>query len=121
MKRRSISIKTRVEIQNIFRKGKLIRMDGFSVFYERTSLAISRLLVTFPKIFKGAVKRNRVRRLFRECFRNQSHFFKGDSVDFIFLISPQKSDVSHAEVETIMKDLVLDVAEREMWGRTKEF
>ncbi|WKC57995.1 ribonuclease P protein component [Borrelia sp. P9F1] len=121
MKRRSISIKTRVEIQNIFRKGKLIRMNGFSVFYERTSLAISRILVTFPRVFKGAVRRNRVRRLFRECFRAQLHLFKGSSVDFIFLISPQKSDVNYAEVEVMMRTLVLDIAEREMWGRTKEF
>ena len=64
-------------------------MDGFSIFYKHTSLAISRILVTFPRVFKGAVNRNRVRRIFKECFRNQSYLFKDNNIDFIFLISPK--------------------------------
>ncbi|QMU99217.1 ribonuclease P protein component [Borrelia sp. A-FGy1] len=114
MKKRSISIKTKVEIQDLFKKGKLIRMDGFSVFYKYTRLAISRILVTFPRSFKGAVNRNRVRRIFKECFRNQLYLFKNSSVDFIFLIFPKKSNVNYHELEMMMKSLFLKVDKREM-------
>ncbi|UER67615.1 ribonuclease P protein component [Borrelia sp. BU AG58] len=121
MKRRNTSIRTRAEIQSIFRKGKLIRMGGLSVFYERAGLGVSRVLVTFPRVFKGAVRRNRVRRLFRECFRRQSHLFRGGGLDFIFLIFPQKAGVDYCEVETLMMTLFSDIDKREVWGRTKEF
>ncbi|AWG42813.1 ribonuclease P protein component [Candidatus Borreliella tachyglossi] len=114
MKRRSISIKSKLEIQELFKKGKLIRMDGCNVFYEFTSLAVSRILVTFPRIFKGAVKRNRVRRIFKECFRRQFDLFKDSSLDFAFVVSPKKSNINYCEVETLINNLALDIMKRKV-------
>ncbi|QFP41904.1 ribonuclease P protein component [Borrelia miyamotoi] len=114
MKKRSINIKSKVEIQELFKKGGFIRLEGINVFYEFTSLTISRILVTFPKIFKGAVKRNRVRRVFRECFRRRFDLLKGKYVDFIFVVYPQMADVSYCEVETMLRNVDLDIIKRKV-------
>ncbi|AHH03428.1 Ribonuclease P protein component [Borrelia nietonii YOR] len=114
MKERNISIKSKVEIQDLFKKGRFIRIEGVNVFYEFTSLAISRVLVTFPRIFKSAVKRNRVRRIFKECFRKQFALLKDKYVDFIFVVYPQKADVSYYEVETMLRNIIVYIMKRNM-------
>ncbi|AHH10615.1 ribonuclease P protein component [Borrelia coriaceae] len=114
MRKRNISIKSKREIQELFKKGKFIRLEGINIFYKFTSLAISRMIVTFPKIFKGAVKRNRVRRIFKECFRKQFSLLKGMYVDLIFVVYPQKVDVNYCEVEMILDNVSAYVMKRKV-------
>ena len=115
MKKRSINIKSKIEIQELFRKGSLIRLEGINVFYEVTNLAISRILVTFPRIFKGAVKRNRVRRVLKECFRRQYALLRsGWCIDFIFVVYPQKANVSYCEFETVLRNVDLAIIKRKV-------
>ncbi|AAX17769.1 ribonuclease P protein component [Borrelia turicatae] len=114
MKKRNISIKSKVEIQELFKKGRFIRIEGINIFYEFTSLSISRMIVTFPKVFKGAVKRNRVRRIFKECFRKQLALLKNRYVDFIFVVYPQRVDVNYCEVDTMLKNIIVHVMKRKV-------
>ncbi|AHH08416.1 ribonuclease P protein component [Borrelia anserina] len=114
MKKRNIKIKSKVEIQELFKKGRLIRIEGINVFYKFTGLSLSRILVTFPRIFKGAVKRNRVRRIFKECFRKQLALFKDRYFDCIFVIYPQKANVNYYEVKGILKSISVYIMERKM-------
>ncbi|BCR21866.1 ribonuclease P protein component [Borrelia sp. HM] len=114
MKKRSINIKSKIEIQELFKKGRLIRLEGINVFYEVTNLAISRILVTFPRIFKGAVKRNRVRRVLKECFRRQYALLKSGCIDFIFVVYPQRTNISYCEFKTVLKNIDLDIIKRKV-------
>ena len=54
-------------------------------------------LVTSAKV-GGAVQRNRVRRLLRECFRLHQHEF-GDALDLVLVARPSIVGKSFAEVE----------------------
>ncbi|AJA90254.1 ribonuclease P [Borreliella chilensis] len=111
MRKRNISLKSKIEIQEIFKEGILIRFSNLNlkVFCKSSHLINSRLLVTFSKGFKGAVKRNRVRRLFKEAFKRIFEFLEGRAVDIIFVVSYNKLDLTYFRVETLMKSLALIV------------
>ncbi|AHH06504.1 Ribonuclease P protein component [Borrelia crocidurae DOU] len=114
MKKRNINIKSRLEIQELFKKGQFVKIEGINIFYRFTSLAISRILITFPKVFKGAVKRNRVRRVFKECFREYFTLLKDGCADFIFVVYPQKANINYHEVKTILKNMIVYVIKRKV-------
>ncbi|WPM05882.1 ribonuclease P protein component [Borreliella sinica] len=111
MKKRNISLKSRIEIQKIFKEGNLIRFSDFNLkmFYKSNHLVYSRLLVTFSKGFKGSVKRNRVRRLFKEVFRKSLELLENKAVDIICVVSYNGLNLTYFSIESLMKSLVLMV------------
>ncbi|WP_024653589.1 ribonuclease P protein component [Borrelia persica] len=114
MKKRNISIKSKLEIQELFKEGQFIRLEGVNVFYSFTSLAISRILVTFPRVFKGAVKRNRVRRIFKECFREYFDLLKDRHADFILVVYPKRVNINYYQVKAILKDMMVYIMKRKV-------
>lgn len=109
MKKRNISLKSKIEIQKIFKEGNLIRFSNLNLkmFCKANHLIYSRLLVTFSKGFKGSVKRNHVRRLFKEAFRKRLELSEGKAVDIIFVISCNRQNFTYFSIESLMKSLVL--------------
>ncbi|WP_215540406.1 ribonuclease P protein component [Borreliella bavariensis] len=111
MKKRNISLKSKIEIQKIFKEGNLIRFSNLNLkmFFKSNNLIYSRLLVTFSKGFRGAVKRNRVRRLFKEAFRKRLELLEGRAVDIIFVVSYNRLNLTYFSIESLIKNLVLMV------------
>ncbi|WP_151074208.1 ribonuclease P protein component [Borreliella turdi] len=111
MKKRNISLKSKIEIQKIFKEGNLIRFSNpnLKMFCKSNHLIYSRLLITFSKSFRGSVKRNRVRRLFKEAFRKRLELLEGKAIDIIFVVSCNKLNLTYFGIESLMKSLVLMV------------
>ncbi|WKC88108.1 ribonuclease P protein component [Borreliella japonica] len=111
MKKRNISLKSKIEIQKIFKEGNLIRFSNLNLkmFFKSNDLIYSRLLVTFSKDFKGSVKRNRTRRLFKEVFRKRLELLEGRALDFVFVVSYNRLNLTYFGIESLMKSLVLMV------------
>lgn len=60
-------------------------------------------LVVAKKNIRSAVTRNRVKRVFRECFRQQSHFLNGH--DVIMVAYKGTDAIDRKELHVIVKKL----------------
>ncbi|APS98636.1 ribonuclease P protein component [Borreliella mayonii] len=111
MRKRNISLKSKIEIQKIFKEGNLIRFSNLNLkmFYKSNGLIYSRLLVTFSKGFRSSVKRNRIRRLFKEAFRKRLELLEDVALDIIFVVSCNRLALTYFSIESLMKSLVLMV------------
>ncbi|OGS46576.1 MAG: ribonuclease P protein component [Elusimicrobia bacterium RIFOXYD2_FULL_34_15] len=79
---------TRHDDFSIIKKcGKKVISEGIVYYIYRNNKNISRLAVVVSRKFGNAVLRNRVKRLFREAFRNHSKEF---NEFFDVIIIPQK-------------------------------
>jgi ribonuclease P protein component len=62
-------LKGKVEIREVFSRGKKIGCPGAKLFVLKNGLEYNRICFTFPRKFGNAVERNRARRLGREAYR----------------------------------------------------
>ncbi|KIH78216.1 hypothetical protein GFER_03055 [Geoalkalibacter ferrihydriticus DSM 17813] len=62
-------VKTGKEFAEIRRRGRLFRTPHFLVYVHKNGTSQSRLGLTVSRKVGNAVKRNRVKRLLRECYR----------------------------------------------------
>lgn len=70
----SYRIKTKAEFQLVL-QSKPIRCGSFEMYARSNPFSVSRLGLIVSRSIGGAVKRNRVKRLFREVFRHiKNHF-----------------------------------------------
>lgn len=66
------------EIAQVFERGRRVKSDRFVVHYCKNTQTSPRLAVIAKKsIIKHSVKRNLVRRIVRESFRNHQKLMKG--------------------------------------------
>lgn len=72
---KSQRLKSRTDIQTLFKKGRKIKGDQVLLFYlEVDNIPQNQFMFSVSKrIFKSAVKRNRVKRLLREAVRHQQY------------------------------------------------
>ncbi len=80
------------EFNRVFKGGKRFHGKGFSLIVLGNSYGFSRLGISVHRRVKGAIKRNRIKRIVRESFRLQRKQY------------PEKSDI----VVTIRPDFVLN-------------
>jgi ribonuclease P protein component len=74
----------RNDFVNLNRSGKRYRTEHFTALYKMNGLDHTRLGITVSKRVGNAAKRNRIKRLVREFFRqNKESFLKGYDVNFI--------------------------------------
>jgi ribonuclease P protein component len=75
------------EFEQVYRKGKRLHGHGFSLIYHGNELGWNRLGISINGKIKGAVKRNRIKRIIRDSFRLNRELYPHDS-DIIFTVRP---------------------------------
>lgn len=68
-------IRKRVEFIQLSKTGKKLYLKNFIFIYNAGSTSVSRLGITASRKVGNAVKRNRIKRLLREFFRNNRDSF----------------------------------------------
>lgn len=113
-KRKSF-LKLKSEIQSLFNKGEKINTSSFRLFYYfelNSQQSNLKLFVSAPKkLLKSAVKRNIVKRRFKEAFRLNCHHLKEISEKhkikiFVGIIHNNPSLIKYNEIE---KNLILSL------------
>ncbi len=76
------------EFQRIYEQGKRWRGSGFTlIVVDRNDLEHSRIGISVHRQIKGAVPRNRIKRIIRESFRLRPDLYP-PSADIIFAVRP---------------------------------
>ncbi len=89
------------DFEQLLKSGKRVRLKSFDLLYSSNNLGYSRVgYIVSKKISKKAVVRNRVKRLFRECFRSNKSFW--GSKDILFIC---KKNISSWKPEMIEEDI----------------
>lgn len=84
------------DIQNAFAKGRSFFNHFFTIKYSLSPNLQKFTVVVSTKVFKSAVKRNRVKRIIREYIRlNLSRFKSGG---YIIIVKPKISTISDKEI-----------------------
>jgi len=101
---RAQKIKKRSEISRLFKEGRRWECSCFVLIYERNDLGRDRLGVMVSKRLGNAVERNRIKRVFREVFRQN---IKRAPPFFDVLIKPRPGTGADKQ-----RAAVIDVAEQ---------
>ncbi|GHV84355.1 ribonuclease P protein component [Spirochaetia bacterium] len=80
-------LKSRDEIQRVFKRGHSVTCNGARLFFIENGLEYNRMAFTFSRKFGNAVERNRARRLGREAYRHLRSSIK-TAFDFALLVYP---------------------------------
>ncbi len=75
------------EFERVYKQGKRLHGDGFTLIYSSNDLGCNRLGISVHRQIKGAVKRNRVKRIIRESFRLARQEYPADA-DIVFAVRP---------------------------------
>ncbi|GJQ59721.1 MAG: ribonuclease P protein component [Candidatus Scalindua sp. AMX11] len=101
-------LRKRNDFQKVFREGKVFRNDQIAVYALLNNSEISRLGITVGRKFGNAVKRNRLKRIFREAYRlNKQLLHRG--VDLIILPRSGFSDLTLTAIEEKLKILLVHI------------
>lgn len=93
------------DFENIFQEGKTIRGSFYFAKIKTTTLPFPRFAFVVPvKLEKKAVKRNRIRRVFREAVRSLLPLVK-EKVDIIFVIKP-KEELTFEKTQREVKEFL---------------
>ncbi|HBI14297.1 MAG TPA: ribonuclease P protein component [Desulfobulbaceae bacterium] len=75
------------EFARVYREGRRLQGAGFSLIVLANNLASSRLGISVHRMVRGAVRRNRIKRMFREVFRLRRDEFPG-FCDIVVTVRP---------------------------------
>lgn len=77
----------RIDLIRVFKSPSWMGCEGLKLCYRKNNLPWNRIAVTTVKGFKGAVQRNRQKRISREIYRELKHSLKA-GFDMIFILRP---------------------------------
>lgn len=84
-------LSSRTYIKRVFKQGRKFSCVGAALFVLPNNLNHSRFLCTFRRGLRGAVLRNRIRRLSREIYRLNKHALE-PGFDIVLLVSASDSN-----------------------------
>jgi ribonuclease P protein component len=76
-----------VDFDQVYKKGKRLHGNGFTIIYLMNTFDFSRLGISIHRHIKGAVKRNRIKRIIRESFRLNRDVYPAKA-DIVFTVKP---------------------------------
>ncbi|MGB3223025.1 MAG: ribonuclease P protein component [Desulforhopalus sp.] len=95
------------EFEEVYSRGKRLHGVGFTLICQPNSTGNSRLGISVHRKIRGAVKRNRLKRIIRESFRLwQKHYPAG--ADIVFAVRPDFSCLHPGDIRAA----VMPLAER---------
>lgn len=101
-------LRKRKEFQKVFYEGKVFNNDQIIVYALLNNSEVSRLGITVGRKFGNAVKRNRLKRIFREAYRlNKQLLHRG--VDIIIIPRSGFSDLILTSIEERFKNLLIQI------------
>ncbi|MDH4317390.1 MAG: ribonuclease P protein component [Desulfobulbaceae bacterium] len=90
------------EFEQVYRRGKRVRGNGFAVIYLPNGQDSNRLGISVHGKLRGAVRRNRIKRIFRESFRLHRTTFPSAS-DIVIAVRPEfvlhNPEAIHSELQ----------------------
>lgn len=105
---KELKIRKSSEYEEIFRKSKRLRGRHFDILYVQNSLGYCRTgIVVSKKNVRSAVKRNRIKRVVREVFRNNKSLF--DSLDVVFLAKQGCEDLNYSNAKREIQDNIRSI------------
>jgi ribonuclease P protein component len=75
------------DFEQVYKQGKRLYGDGFTLICHKNSFGFNRIGVSVHRQIKGAVKRNRIKRIIRESFRLGREQYPLNS-DIVFAVRP---------------------------------
>ena len=93
------------EFNRVYREGKRFRGEGFSLIVLENGERRSRIGVSIHRKLKGAVKRNRIKRIVRESFRLHQRQYPVNC-DIVFAIRPDFNAESPQEIIQVVAQIV---------------
>ncbi len=102
---KELKIRKSSQYDEIFGKGKRLRSKHFDILYIHNALGYCRAgLVVGKKNVRSAVKRNRIKRVVREVFRNNKSIF--DSLDVVFLAKKGSDTLNYSNVKREIEETI---------------
>ena len=108
---RSCRLRSRRQFAAVYTKGRRVGSSSFTLFGLPNNLSYCRLGLTVPRKVGGAVRRNRVKRLLREVFRQHRSRLE-PRMDLVVNARPTIRGRSLAEVEREFLRSFSELAER---------
>ncbi|MDW7772260.1 MAG: ribonuclease P protein component [Desulfobulbaceae bacterium] len=78
------------EFMQVYQQGRRLKGPGFSLIFVTNDTGCSRLGISIHRMLRGAVRRNRIKRIVREVFRLHRELFPQAS-DIVVTVGPQFS------------------------------
>ena len=79
-----------MEFEKVYSKGKRLHGEGFTLICWANETGLSRLGISVHRKIRGAVKRNRIKRIIRESFRLWQKQYPAGA-DIVFAVRPDFS------------------------------
>ena len=98
-------IKKNKDHKNVYNRGKSVADRHLVLYFLANNSANCRLGFTVSKKIGNAVKRNRIRRLFKEACRNNSNQFTG-GFDIVLLARRNNESLKYHQVEESLLKLL---------------
>ncbi len=97
----------------IVNNGQRLKLPHFLVIFKTNKNDRKKLGISIGKAIPGAVKRNRIKRLIRECFRtNQGKFSLVKGIDCLVIVSPKIISVEKRYWGKIVREELLATWEK---------
>ena len=80
-------ISSKAELKSIISSKKKVSCNGLTLRFAENALSWNRIVVVAAKQVGNSVKRNREKRVVRECYRNLKHAMK-PGYDMMFVLYP---------------------------------
>ena len=98
-------LKKRNEFKNVFDNGKIFKDSNIIAYFLSNKLKKSRLGIVVKKKLGNAIKRNRIKRLFREAFRDNKWQIT-QCIDIIVMPRSNTKEITLLSANNFLKDFI---------------
>ena len=110
--RRGERLRIKADLLRLYRSSSRVGCEGLKILYQKNDLNCNRVAFTTSKGFKGAVKRNREKRIGREIYRMRRGGINS-GYDLLFIFYPGKYSFSdrQEQLEKLFKKMQINIHE----------